>query len=406
MEHFDERHIIEALRSGIPSRRVGRVFSEARPEIHQTILNLIDRTADEGTSSGIVISGKYGEGKTHLLHTVFDLAQKNNMVVSMISLSKETPMDKLPVIFRKIAANTFLPGREQPGFSPLYDKLTSGSAAYAELLMRAMKELETDKLCYVLQCLVKTDDADERFLLTSDLEGDLLSGAELKRLYKKLYQQTAKYAQPFSKTKHMQDYFSFLSMLFKEMGYRGWVLLFDEAELIGRMGKKARLKAYNNIHRFLFPAENLVSVLSVFALSSSFEEDVIEGKHEYENVKEVYSADLYPDEAAHIGAVLDRFLDAEQLRPLTGQEISDVLSHIRLYHEAAYGWTAPVSDDELVKISTLGGYLLRSRIRSAIEYLDQFYQYGAAPDLHAGSLTETDLAEEDVPSLEGVREIL
>ena len=162
MNSYEARRIIEALRSGVPSRSVGRFFSNSRPGTIRLLQENLDKVK-EGRSSSVVLLGKYGEGKTHLLNTVFDLAGKSNMVVSMISLSKETPLDKLPVIYRKIAASTYLPGREQPGFLPLYDKLTAGSAAYAELLMHAMKELETDKLCYLLQCLVKTDDADERF---------------------------------------------------------------------------------------------------------------------------------------------------------------------------------------------------------------------------------------------------
>ncbi len=59
------------------------------------ILQALDAVREDGKSSGRIISGKYGEGKTHLLNTVFNIAHANNMVVSVISLSKETPFDKL-----------------------------------------------------------------------------------------------------------------------------------------------------------------------------------------------------------------------------------------------------------------------------------------------------------------------
>ena len=36
-----------------------------------------------------------------------------------------------------------------------------------------------------------------------------------------------------------------MSTLFRRIGYGGWFILFDEAELIGRLGKKARAKSYN-----------------------------------------------------------------------------------------------------------------------------------------------------------------
>ena len=74
MFDMEARRVIEALRSGIPSRAVGQYFSEARPQIMKEISGRLERVSENGKSDGIVISGKYGEGKTHLLNTVFNLA--------------------------------------------------------------------------------------------------------------------------------------------------------------------------------------------------------------------------------------------------------------------------------------------------------------------------------------------
>ena len=100
MYDFEARHIIEALRSGIPSRAVGQYFSEARPKIMKEISDRLDMASEQGKSCGMVISGKYGEGKTHLLNTVFTLAHSSNMVVSYLSLSKETPAPFAILCFR------------------------------------------------------------------------------------------------------------------------------------------------------------------------------------------------------------------------------------------------------------------------------------------------------------------
>lgn len=61
----EARHIIEALRSGIPSRAVGQYFSEARPRILREISDRLDLVSEQGKSNGMIISGKYGEGNTH-----------------------------------------------------------------------------------------------------------------------------------------------------------------------------------------------------------------------------------------------------------------------------------------------------------------------------------------------------
>lgn len=399
MYDFEARHIIEALRSGIPSRAVGQYFSEARPKIMKEISNRLDLVCEQGRSNGMVISGKYGEGKTHLLNTVFNLAHSNNMVVSYISLSKETPMDKLYLVYQKIIQNTYLPKRRQAGFMQELEKISANSPIANEMLLYAAKQLETDKLYYLLRSYLNTEDSDEKFLLQADLEGDFIANAPLKKIYRRIFNQPAKYNVNFSKTKHCQDYFSFMSHLFTQMGYHGWVILIDETELMGRLGKKARLNAYRNMARFLLPEQCLENTFSMFALSASYTEDVIEGKHEYENL-----AAIYPDTQEPFKTVLNLLVSAPQLLPLTRAEINEVLSKIQDFHGKAYGWNPQLSVESLAEATQSGGYLLRTKIRAAIEFLDQLYQYDKAGKTTINELGQETFTE-DVPSLDMLEDL-
>lgn len=392
----EARHIIEALRSGIPSRAVGQYFSEARPRMMKEISIRLDRVCNEGKSNGMVVCGKYGEGKTHLLNTVFNLAHSNHMVVSLLSLSKETPMDKLYLIYQKIIQNTYLPMRQQPGFMHELEKLSANSPIANEMQLYAAKQLETDKLYYLFRSYLNTEDSDEKFLLQADLEGDFVANAPLKKIYRRIFNQPVKYNVNFTKTKHCGDYFSFMSHLFTQMGYHGWVILIDETELMGRLGKKARLNAYRNMARFLLPEPSLEAVFSIFALSASYVEDVIEGKREHENLEAVY-----PEEAEPIRTVLDLLVKAPQLAPLTKEEIQQVLYKIQEFHGKAYAWTPNLSPATLFGATQFGGYLLRTKIRAAIEFLDQLYQYGKAGKTVINELGEETFTE-DVPLLEDV----
>lgn len=394
MYDIEARHIIEALRSGIPSRAVGQYFSEARPKIMKEISDRLDAVCEQGKSSGMIISGKYGEGKTHLLNTVFNLAHSNNMVVSYLSLSKETPMDKLYLVYQKLIQNTYLPKRQQPGFTYELEKISAGSPVANEMLLYAAKQLETDKLYYLFRSYLNTEDSDEKFLLQADLEGDFIANASLKKIYKRIFNQSVKYNTNFTKTKHCNDYFSFMSHLFTQMGYHGWVILIDETELMGRLSKKARLNAYRNMAGFLMPKERLESAFSIFALSASYVEDVIEAKHEYENL-----AAIYPDEPEPAKTVLDLLARAPQLLPLTKEEIREILYKIQDFHGKAYGWTPNLSIESLTEATLSGGYLLRTKIRAAIEFLDQLYQYGKAGKTTINELGEETFTE-DVPSIE------
>ena len=394
MFDFEARHVIEALRSGIPSRAVGQYFSEARPGIMKEISGHLDETCETGKSKGMIIAGKYGEGKTHLLNTVFSMAHSNNMVVSYLSLSKETPFDKLYLVYQKLVNNTFLPKRVQPGFTQILEKMTPGSPAANELLLYAAKHLETDKLYYLLRAYLNTEDLDEKFMLQADLEGDFIANVLLKQIYRRIYTERVKYNVNFSKTKHCRDYFSFLSRLFRLMGYNGWVILIDETELIGRLSKKARLNAYRNMAQFLLPDGRLEGIYTLFALGASYTEDVIETKHDYENLEEIYSEQQEP-----VRTVLNLITRAQQLAPLTDSEIREVLKKIQVFHGRAYDWNPNISMGTILAATQSGGYLLRTKLRAAIELLDQLYQYGEAGNTRINELGQ-ETFEEDVPSLE------
>ncbi|MCD8067791.1 MAG: ATP-binding protein, partial [Lachnospiraceae bacterium] len=273
---FEARHMIEALRSGVPSRAVGACFSEARPKIMKELSAQLDQVCEHQKSGGKIISGKYGEGKTHLLNTIFNMASSNNMVVSYVSLSKETPMDKLYLFYQKVIQNTYLPRRQQPGFMHEVENISPGSPVANEMLLYAAKHLETDKLYYLLRSYLNTEDADEKFILQADMEGDFIANAPLKKIYRRIFGQPAKYNVNFTKTKHCSDYFHFMSHLFVQMGYQGWVILVDETELMGRLGKKARLNAYRNMATVLLPELCPECAFTLFDVSASESEVVIE----------------------------------------------------------------------------------------------------------------------------------
>lgn len=403
--NFEAQRVVEALRSGVSSRAVGHYFSSARPDLMKQISQKLDLVRDTGESSGMVITGKYGEGKTHLLNTVFNLAHENNMVVSIISLSKETPFDKLYLAYQKLVSNTYLPQRLQPGFQHLLQDITPNHHIAQDLLAYTGKHLETDKLFFVLRSLLNVDDPDDRYLLMSDLEGDFINTTLLRQIYKRIFAQPVRYSTSFSKTKHSMDYFNMLSHLFKQLGFNGWVILFDETELIGRLGKKARLMAYKNMAAFLFPERysRLESTFSMFALGASYQEDVIESKHEFENL-----TTTFVDRAQRepIEKVLNQVIAAPQLQPLSEAEIYEVIAQLQVFHGQAYDWNPNFDVREVLRFSENRGYLLRTKIRAAVELLDQLCQYGQAGDIRINELGEPTYEDDDLPSLDDCLEDL
>ena len=397
MFDFNARHIIEALRSGVPSREVGEYFSESRPGMRAKIDAKLRAAREENKSGGMIFKGRYGEGKTHMLHTAFNMAAENNMVVSMVALGKETPIEKPWVLYRRLMANTWLPGERQPGFREKLEEMTSGSSLLSELLAYSAADLETNKLYFLLQAMTQTQDEEERAAFLADLEGDFVSPALIKRSYRRISGVPAKFTENFSKTKHWPDYYFFMSRFFRMLGYDGWVILLDEAELIGRFGKKARVKAYLRMDDFLRPDPRLEKTVTLLAFSESYQPDVIEKRKEFDNVAETLGAETEEGKAA--AAVLNQIAKAPELAPLSREEVTQVLRDIEQFHALAYEWQPDVPAEEIYKATEAGGYLLRTKIRGAIELLDQLYQYGEVGNIRVGKLDAESLEEDELPEL-------
>lgn len=398
MADFEARHVIEALRSGVSSRAVGQYFSHARPEIMKQLSQQLNEARESKTSGGIIITGKYGEGKTHLLNTVFNMAHSDNMVVSFVSLSKETPFNRLDLVYQKLLGATYLPKRLQPGFEHILQDITLNTPLASDMLAFTAKQLQTDKLFYLFRSFLSTDDLDEKYWLLADLEGDFINNATLKRIYKRIFQEKAAYNVSFSKTKHMDDYFATLSHLFLKMGYNGWVILFDETELIGRLGKKARLNAYKNMAPFLFGGAHsrLQATYSIFALTASYREDVVEGKNEFENL---YQSEMETEARGTVEKVLQTLVSAKQLKPLNKDEMTETIRTLVDFYKRAYDWTPDLDVSDILARAGRSGYLLRTQIRAAVECLDQLYQYDAAGGIEVGELSRGGY-EEDLPELD------
>ncbi len=397
MRDFNAMHVIEALRSGVPSRVVGAYFSEARPGMLSKIQTRLDAVRESGKSDGFIFTGQYGEGKTHMLNTVFSIASRENMAVSYVALGKETPMNNLPVLYQKIIANTYLPGAAQPGFRPKLEELTIGSGVTGDLLAYAAKELETDKLYYELRAMLSTQEEEERSQFLADLEGDFTGLDVIKRSYRRTTGQVAKYNQKFVKSRHVWDYFCFMSYFFRRIGLSGWVILFDEAELLGRLGKVARIKSYKEMQAFLAPSDRLEGVLSLFAFSSSYADDVIEKKHEITVAEDIYKDDPSALKAAR--NTINAILAAPELAKLTRDETLQILGSIQDFHGKAYDWNPQLAPETIYAETEAAGYLLRTRIRATIEYFDQLYQYGEAGKTRITELGKESFEEEDVPEL-------
>jgi len=393
--HQEQRLIIETFRSGVPSRRVASRFPMGREKYLETALHQIKALRPDGTQCSL-ISANYGEGKTHLLHAVWDLALREECVVSLAILSRETPFDKLHKVYPKVIAGSYLPGSGQPGIEQLVSGIRSGSREADEIIGFAEKHLHP-KLGLVLRNYIEGSSTDSLYALYQDLAGEFITAQDLKAIHRINFRGSAGVGR-FSPLAHTWDYFRMVDALVRIKGYRGWVLLFDEAELIGKLGMGARAKAYANISRFLNSQDGLLNTLTIFAFASSFFTDVLDNRNDLAKAPAWLQTRGLAEEAARADRVLDRIAKSESLLPLSQGHLATVMEQIVDAHAGAYGWDPPVDGAELFRcvqeLFPARDTKLRTRIRAAIQWLDHLLQYGEPPVLRVSDLMEDKVSGE------------
>jgi hypothetical protein len=401
MEKQQARHIIETLRAGVPSREVSAVLMEGQGSLLNKSHENLGRVA-QGESATLIVRGQYGEGKTHLLSAIENIAMASGFAVSSIVLSKETPFNRINKVYEAIAHSVAATDLPRPGFEDILLKLHPSGDAIGYVAEYAEKHLHP-KILYVFRNYLKEGDALKRAQLYDDLAGSPLSMADLRAIHRGNFHEAMKMPRRFLIQEDTMDYLRFLGFLLRSAGYKGWVVLVDEVELLSKLGIGSRAQAYVNLATLLGLNEHqppLTGVYMVFALANPFVSETLsaQGRNDLAKVPEWLNdprrnreGDVHLAEAAMRRVVED----SVPLEPLTEENMQAILGCLEEYHRLGYGWDG-IMDREFVRSRSLAkaSNPTRTTIRAALEYMDLLYQYGVPPDIVAQA-PDTDSLGED-----------
>ena len=398
------RRLIEHLRSGVPLPPDEPPLIAGRARLVARVGDLLDTAVTKG-SRACAIQANYGDGKTHALRTIWHLAAERNFVVSNVALTRETPFDRLDKVYPKMIGDTYLPGAGQPGIERLVQRLTSGSEAAHRVLRFAADNLHA-KLHAVLHNLIEGSSTEAVEPLLRDLAQIDMSIPEIKRIHRGNFGQPLKLAR-FSAQREVRDYFRLVDFLVTEAGYGGWVILFDEAELVGRLGRGGRARAYANIGALATDGMGCGHLVSVFAVASNFYDSVLERRHDAAAAAEWLQERGDPAGAEFCRLGIAALQEAMLLQPLTPANWVQVMQALLDAHEAAYNWSSGLTAagfwEEVRGLSPETDTKVRTRLRVAVQWLDLVHQHGRAPQVRLARLEEVPLdvqTWEDVPGAE------
>jgi hypothetical protein len=201
----------------------------------------------------------------------------------------------------------------------------------------------------------------------------------------------------YSESAIFVDLLAFAPRLMQAAGYRGWCVLFDEVELIGRYTPLQRGKAYAELARWLgIDASTAVEgLVTAAAITDDFAAEVIVDKRDNQLIETKLTGRGLVAEARRAVAAMEAIQsDAIQLHPPGDAELACDLEKVRHLYARAYNWSPP----EISVGSRESSKRMRTYIRSWITQWDILRLYGEQASVETKPLSTSYV---ETPELEG-----
>ncbi len=389
--------VVESLRAGVPTRVSTRTLPDLREGLTDLIQDDLELFQQGQAMPGRLIWGPYGQGKTHVLTTVEHLALEMGFAVSRVSLSREVSCHNLGHFYSRVAPLLRTPDSTVYG---LQRKLNQKKAA--DLPDSALQK--PGRYSHPLPAVIFEDyfyaEGEDQDLLYGYLLGSKVALSELKRVHK-IYrgQVMTKFDRNFKTGEDATAFFGMLADAACLCGYRGWVILIDELELVARLGRISRLKAYRNLNWLLnwsgtMPYPIYTAGAAAIDLQDEFWHSTDANRPKDEVLMPELALERFGAAARdEISKFFETGISSQctSIEPVTEEALVGLLEELARIHGQAYDWPAQLDVRKLLR--DLGSTTVRTYIRAALEALDTRYVYQKevapeAEDLAACSLDE------------------
>ena len=371
------RRAVEALRCGVPSRDAVAALGTGQGEVEDRLVALLDTagTTRAGDGRGLLVGGGFGAGKSHVLEHLAHLARERDFAVSRVVVSKETSLHDPVKVLRAAVESATTPLGTAGAVAEAAAGLDPGSPAYAELLRWAggAGSPVDERFALTLSLLPRVQDSDGDFAdaIVRFWSGDPIAVTELRRQAKQAGEpRPALPAVPVRELARQR--FGFLARLFVAAGCQGWLLLFDEAELIGRYTPLQRGRSYAELAHWLRPDPDdpAAPLVTVLAMTDDFDAAVLTAKGDREQIPAKLRAKQRADwDEVAAGAEVGMRLVERSMTLLSqpdAAELERTYRRLKELHGAAFGWDPP----DVRGLERLGATRMRQYVRAWINEWD------------------------------------
>ena len=378
------RRAVEALRSGVPSWDAVAALGSGQPEAEDRFTALLEQASEPGRpvagAQGLLLGGGFGAGKSHLLTHLGHLAMSSGFAVSTVVISKETPLHDPVKVFRAAIGSAHDPGRAHGVLADSAASLDPDTPRYAELTrwvnspaIGLDERFAATLFCHERLRGGEVPGSDETVdALVRFWGGEPLRMTDLRRALKSVGGAGLYSFSPIPARELARQRFRFLARLLRAAGQEGWVVLFDEVELIGRYSLLQRGRSYAELSRWLGGQDSDpgLPLIPAFAMTDDFEAAVLAGKDDRTHIPARLRAKQSPewDETATLAEAGMHHIEHDMLllEPPGNEELDHAYATLKKLHGDAFAWSPP----DVAGLERLGATRMRQYVRAWINEWD------------------------------------
>ena len=349
-----------------------------QPQAESLFADLLARAANRDNppsgALGMLVSGDFGSGKSHLLTHLEHQALSQHFVCSRVAISKETPLYDLGKVFKSAVENGQMPDRSGRLIEELVHALNLDSSEYADFFHWA-NDANASGLSQIFPASLhvheESNDLELNNVIESFWAGSPISVATVRGGLRQIGQvQSYSFRAPKAADLPPQR-LRFAIELIKAAGYKGWVVLLDEIELVGSYSLLQRGRSYAEVTRWLgqTQGEACPGLVAVGAVTDDFASELFDRREDRDKAGQRLRVRGDEGLAARAETGM-RLLEREctSLRSPSVEDVQATVEKLREIYTAAYGWDAPLLEGK----SRGAGFQNRMRynVRAAINEWD------------------------------------
>lgn len=311
------RRIINALRNGIPAAEGTAYYSVGRDDLLRQVTRDL-RTVSNGKSQVRFLNADIGQGKTHVLYLLRELAFANDFAVSIVTLSQDScPLYDFMLVYHQIMWGLRTDDqRRRPALSNIIDRWVNeirvlGRARIQQIVERKLpSSLREIMAAYVEATNLFRPNETNRQLILKYLGGERMAIRDIRRLGISFRLDSDNALQILSE----------MATTIRYIGFKGIAILFDEAEATHSFSRSSlRDQAYASLQQIISQSRGFPHCYFLYATTPSF----------FDSYSSSYLAQqLGPDSML-------------ELEPLGAQERQAIGTKIVRIYVRAMGWEAP-----------------------------------------------------------------